>query len=275
MAQTNPQYTVPGMSTDAAQRVIDLLQEPPPRRQRPRTDPQAHPLERRRPALHRGARDARPAGGGVRAMVDDDRRAHRDPRRLADRHARRPGRRPAAGTTTRIGRADHPASTSVRSTLVYRGVISDHRAAIDEVDELDPVTQDMLIGQTEKLGAVPLVHPRPPREHRRRARDRGRDGRDRGRRGRCGDRAGYSRVSTRHQVGHLLERGRARLRERGPRREAAGEAVDRHARGDAGRGRRSTLSSTTAQRARVDAHRARRRAGTGRARACRARPRWR
>lgn len=33
----------------------------------------------------------------------------------------------------------------------YAGVIEDHRAAIDATDELDPVTQDMLIGQSEQL----------------------------------------------------------------------------------------------------------------------------
>jgi starvation-inducible DNA-binding protein len=35
--------------------------------------------------------------------------------------------------------------------LVYSGVIGDHRAAIQEFEELDPVTQDLLIGQTEQL----------------------------------------------------------------------------------------------------------------------------
>ncbi len=35
--------------------------------------------------------------------------------------------------------------------LVYRGVISSHRSALAEVGKLDPVTEDMLIGQTDKL----------------------------------------------------------------------------------------------------------------------------
>ena len=35
--------------------------------------------------------------------------------------------------------------------LVYSGVISDHRKAIDEVDELDPVSGDLLITQTGEL----------------------------------------------------------------------------------------------------------------------------
>ncbi|BAX90469.1 Dps family protein [Mycobacterium shigaense] len=35
--------------------------------------------------------------------------------------------------------------------LVYNGVIEDIRQAIDETDELDPVTQDLLIGQAGSL----------------------------------------------------------------------------------------------------------------------------
>ena len=35
--------------------------------------------------------------------------------------------------------------------LVYAGVITDHRAAIEEFDDLDLVSQDMLIDQTEQL----------------------------------------------------------------------------------------------------------------------------
>lgn len=35
--------------------------------------------------------------------------------------------------------------------LVYAGVIEDHRAAVAATESLDPVTQDMLIGQLEKL----------------------------------------------------------------------------------------------------------------------------
>lgn len=35
--------------------------------------------------------------------------------------------------------------------LVYNGVITDHRAAIEKTDEPDPVTQDMLIGQSALL----------------------------------------------------------------------------------------------------------------------------
>lgn len=35
--------------------------------------------------------------------------------------------------------------------LVYRGVIEDHRTVIDKLDDIDPITQDMLIGHTAQL----------------------------------------------------------------------------------------------------------------------------
>jgi starvation-inducible DNA-binding protein len=35
--------------------------------------------------------------------------------------------------------------------LVYTGVIADHRAAIEETEEADPVTQDLLTGQSGEL----------------------------------------------------------------------------------------------------------------------------
>ena len=35
--------------------------------------------------------------------------------------------------------------------VVYSGVVEDHRAAAEELDDLDLVTQDMLIGQLEQL----------------------------------------------------------------------------------------------------------------------------
>jgi len=35
--------------------------------------------------------------------------------------------------------------------VVYAGIIEAHRAAIDTTEELDPVTQDMLIGQSDQL----------------------------------------------------------------------------------------------------------------------------
>ena len=35
--------------------------------------------------------------------------------------------------------------------MVYRGVIKSNREGIEETEKLDPVTQDMLIGQTAEL----------------------------------------------------------------------------------------------------------------------------
>jgi len=46
-----------------------------------------------------------------------------------------------AGTLEHLGALD----------LVYAGIIEAHRAAIETTEELDPVTQDMLIGQAEQL----------------------------------------------------------------------------------------------------------------------------
>ncbi len=46
-----------------------------------------------------------------------------------------------AGTQEHLGALD----------LVYQGVIGSHRAAIKEMGDLDPITEDMLIGQTDKL----------------------------------------------------------------------------------------------------------------------------
>ena len=49
-----------------------------------------------------------------------------------------------------IGRADAIAHLAALDT-VYSGVITAHRAAIEELDELDLVTQDLLIGQVQQL----------------------------------------------------------------------------------------------------------------------------
>jgi hypothetical protein len=47
--------------------------------------------------------------------------------------------------------------------LVYAGVIEAHRKAIATTEDLDPVTQDMLIAQGWAAGAVPVVRPGPSR----------------------------------------------------------------------------------------------------------------
>jgi len=49
-----------------------------------------------------------------------------------------------------LGRADAQAHLAALD-VVYRGIIESHRAAIDATEDPDPVTQDMLIGQTGEL----------------------------------------------------------------------------------------------------------------------------
>jgi starvation-inducible DNA-binding protein len=49
-----------------------------------------------------------------------------------------------------IGRADAIAHLGALD-VVYAGIIEAHRLAIEETEELDPVTQDMLIGQSGQL----------------------------------------------------------------------------------------------------------------------------
>lgn len=90
-----------------------------------------------------------PQVDGVRIMVDD----------VAERIATlggSPTGTPGALVTERtwddysVGRADAIAHLGALD-LVYTGVISDHRAGIDSTDDLDPVTQDMLTGQSAEL----------------------------------------------------------------------------------------------------------------------------
>src|SRR5262249_15942274 len=104
---------------------------------------------RRRPALHRGAPDARPAG---RRGAADGRRPGR-----ADRHAGRfAGRHAGCAVAQRtwddysIGRADTNAHLAALD-IVYSGVVEAHREAIEKTEEPDPVTEDMLVGQTGQL----------------------------------------------------------------------------------------------------------------------------
>jgi starvation-inducible DNA-binding protein len=53
-----------------------------------------------------------------------------------------------------IGRADTGAHLAALD-LVYSGVIEDHRAAIEKVEEADPVTEDLLVTQS---GALEQFH---------------------------------------------------------------------------------------------------------------------
>ncbi|GAA1855385.1 DNA starvation/stationary phase protection protein [Pseudonocardia ailaonensis] len=142
-------YTVPGLGTDAADRVVALLQD------------RLHALNDLALTLkhihwnvigpHFIAVHTMldPQVESVRGMVDD----------VAERIATLGGAplgTPGALVAQRswddysIGRDDAIAHLGALD-LVYSGVVSDHRAAIAETEELDPVTQDLLIAQAGDL----------------------------------------------------------------------------------------------------------------------------
>jgi starvation-inducible DNA-binding protein len=142
-------YTVPGMKTDNAERVTGLLQD----RLNSLND-----LALTLKHVHWNVVGPNfiavhtmldPQVDAVRLMVDD----------TAERIATLGGSpvgTPGALVKQRdwddysIGRADAIAHLGALD-VVYSGIIEAHRAAIDETEELDLVTQDMLIGQAEQL----------------------------------------------------------------------------------------------------------------------------
>ena len=133
-----------------------------------------------------------PQYAGVQAMIDD----------LAERVATLgavpsglPGRIVDQRTWTDydLDRADSIAHLGALD-VVYQGVISDHRREIEELDELDPVSQDLLDRPERHPGEVPLDGAVAPRrlgrwhvERRRRLRARGRAG-------------GHQQVAQRHRL---------------------------------------------------------------------------
>ncbi|MDT7616729.1 MAG: starvation-inducible DNA-binding protein [Pseudonocardiales bacterium] len=142
-------YTVPGMEAKEAGVVIDILQQ------------RLHALNDLALTLKHVHWNVvgpnfiavhtmlDPQVEGVRAMVDD----------VAERIATLGGS-PAGtpGTLVKertwddysVGRADAIAHLGALD-IVYTGVIGDHRKAIQETEEPDPVTQDMLIAQSGEL----------------------------------------------------------------------------------------------------------------------------
>src|SRR6201996_9412187 len=143
------EYTVPGMKTDDAERVIKLLQD----RLNALND-----LALTLKHVHWNVTGPNfiavhtmldPQVEAARAMVDD----------TAERIAAlggSPAGTPGALVAQRswddysIGRAstqEHLGALDV----VYAGVIEAHRGAIETLEELDPVTQDLLIGQAHQL----------------------------------------------------------------------------------------------------------------------------
>jgi starvation-inducible DNA-binding protein len=142
-------YTVPGMKTDTAERVTALLQD------------RLNSLNDLALTLkHVHWNVTGPNFIAVHTMLDPQVEAVRA---MADETAERiaalgasPVGTPGALVEQRdwddysIGRADAIAHLGALD-VVYSGIIEAHRAAIEETEELDPVTQDMLIGQAGQL----------------------------------------------------------------------------------------------------------------------------
>ena len=147
--QTNIKYTVPGMSDKNAARVIEILQS------------RLHAYNDLALTLkHVHWNVVGPHFIAVHEMIDPQVEAVRA---MADATAERiatlggspqgtPGTLVAQRTWDdySIGRATTQEHLGALD-IVYRGVIGETRANVDETDDLDPVTQDMLIGQLEKL----------------------------------------------------------------------------------------------------------------------------
>lgn len=142
-------YTVPGLSEEDAQRVVDTLQH----RLTALID-----LQLTLKHIHWNV--VGPTFIGVHEMLDPQVDAVR---LMSDDTAERIatlGGEPV-GTPGYVAKTrDWDDYSLLRATtnqhlaaldLVYGGVIEDHRNAISEFDDLDLVSQDMLIGQSEKL----------------------------------------------------------------------------------------------------------------------------
>jgi starvation-inducible DNA-binding protein len=142
-------YTIPGLSKKSAQRLIEILQM------------RLHTLNDLQLTLkHVHWNVIGPHFIAVHEMIDPQ---VNQVRAMADETAERiatlggaPCGTPGALVKARswddyaIGRArtqEHLAGLD----SVYEGVISSHRSAVAETEELDPITQDMLISQTNQL----------------------------------------------------------------------------------------------------------------------------
>jgi len=142
-------YTVPGMKTDTAESVITLLQG----RLNALND-----LALTLKHVHWNVVGPNfiavhtmidPQVDAVRAMVDD----------LAERIATLGGSPKGTPGAIVAGRTWDDYSIGRAGTLehlgaldvVYTGIIEDHRSAVEDTEEADPVTQDMLIAQAGQL----------------------------------------------------------------------------------------------------------------------------
>jgi len=149
MAKTAGNFTIPSMKPEVAQRVADLLQK--------RLD-SLNDLQLTLKHVHWNV--VGPNFIGVHEMIDPQVDKVRE---MVDEIAERiatlgfsPVGTPGAMVANRtwddysLGRAgtmEHMAALDV----VYDNVIADHRAAIEDLDELDLVTQDILIGHARDL----------------------------------------------------------------------------------------------------------------------------
>ena len=146
---TTLHYTVPGMSDSDAVRVVDLLQS---------RLHAANDLHLTLKHVHWNV--VGPHFIAVHEMIDPQVEAVRG---FADSLAERiatlggsPCGTPGALVAARewdeysLGRATTQEHLGALD-LVYQGVISSYREGIKELSELDPVTEDMFIGQTEQL----------------------------------------------------------------------------------------------------------------------------
>ncbi len=149
MATNTLHYTVPGMSTEVAQQVVDILQT------------RLHALNDLQLTLkHAHWNVVGPQFISVHEMIDPQVELVRA---MADDVAERiatlggaPKGTPGAIVAERtwhdysIGRAGTQAHLGALD-LVYAGVVGDLRKAVEVMGDLDPVTEDILIGQLDKL----------------------------------------------------------------------------------------------------------------------------
>lgn len=149
MGTRGSKYTVSGIEPDAAKRVIEVLQQ----RLNALND-----LQLTLKHIHWNVvgpnfigvhKMLDPQVDAVREMVDDvaERIATLGGEPLGTPEAIVKGRTWDDYRLNRAGTMEHMAALDV----VYRGVIGDHRKAMSEFEELDLVSQDMLIGQSEQL----------------------------------------------------------------------------------------------------------------------------
>src|SRR6201985_3608104 len=142
-------YTVPGLKTDSAERVVKLLQDRLNSLSVPALTLKHVHWNVTGPNFIAVHTMLDPQVDGVRAMVDE----------TAERIAALGGA--PVGTPGALGKHRDWDDSSIRRAdaiahlgaldIVYAGIIEAHRAAIDTTEELDLVTQDMLIGQGRQL----------------------------------------------------------------------------------------------------------------------------